>query len=456
MLFISSWVVLGRFSLLPFQSEKLGIAFKSMRTKKAPQHQPPRRHFHVLWTLPGAILQATCLLSFLVSCQKELTSPWNPSKLPQQVAGASLSLSPSGNPIGVRATQSEPSPTPSPLILPDPCTDPMSWICSLPGQTFDLTGSVQTDSVTESRTSEIFAEVVNQATSTGEEGEKRAIFPATQEQQERLEEIFSAKVYTDARVARLTAAFEWTRREVLQWIQEQPERILSISEKRLMVSFVKRVRLDLPPLRIFDPDHPDILLRSDILFESLDEATGRLILGGAFVLGADSWFALVFAFAHELGHALDPCHFESHQHRVLAMDRLSACFVEKQWVKARRSRIKCGANDQLSEVFSDWLATEMVSRALLRFSARMTRQEVRAALVNSVRDLCTDPTLKTSEASLYAPDSVRIHEIFFAHPLLRKVLRCRNRLPLYRNRCELGVGSYIKPNLSPSSPPQKP
>lgn len=427
-----------------------------MLGKRVPQHHPRRSNRNFQRFLSGVLLQITCLLPFLASCQREASIASRPSPLTSGQVGTVLARPPLESLSGARLPQALPSPTPSRLSLPDPCIDPMPWICSLPGQTFDLTGSVQTDSLTESKTSEIFAEVVSQAASTGEEGEKRAIYPATLEQKDRLEEIFSAKVYTETRIARLTAAFEWTRHEVLQWIQEQPERILSSSEKKLMTSLVKRVRLDLPPLRIFDPDHPDILLRSDILFESLDEATGRLILGGAFVLGADSWFALVFAFGHELGHALDPCHFESHQHRVLAMDRLSACFVEKQWVKARRSRVKCGANDQLSEVFSDWLATEMVSRALLRFSARMTRQEVRAALVNAVRDLCTDPTLKTAEASLYAPDAVRIHEIFFAHPLLRKVLRCRNRLPLYRNRCELGVGSYVKPLLFPSSPPQKP
>lgn len=362
-----------------------------------------------------------------------------------------------------RPTVSSTAPIDQALPSLDPCLDPMAWICSLPPQTSDFTGIVESDTITERRTAALFSEVINRAATETESQEKKAVFPATLEEQGLLEERFSQLVYTEARVARLVAAFSWTQREIIHWIAEQPERILSPFEKDLMTKHVRRVRLDLPPVRLYDPDHPDILLRSDILFEPLADDIGRLILGGAFVLGADSWFALVFAFAHELGHALDPCHFESNQTRILAQDRLAACFVQKHWVSQRRTRVKCGANDQLSEVFSDWIATEMVSRALLRFSARLTRNEVRAALINSVRDLCSYSSTNPQEANLYASDSVRIHEIFFGHPLLRKVLRCRNRHPVHRNRCELGVGSFDPilapatfPIPSPSPTPTKP
>ncbi len=161
----------------------------------------------------------------------------------------------------------------------------------------------------------------------------------------------------------------------------------------------------------------------------------RLRVGGAYVLAARSWFNLIFTFAHEMGHAIDPCELRSMHLSIPAYDRIRGCFLRNGLIAARRTRAECARDDQLAETFADWVAVEITSQALAPFALEFGNEDVLSAVANSVRDLCDQTEMGGGVPDLeYHPSpQIRIEEIFGRHPAIRSLLGCASwdALPEY-------------------------
>jgi hypothetical protein len=155
-------------------------------------------------------------------------------------------------------------------------------------------------------------------------------------------------------------------------------------------------------------DEPDIMTKNEVFYERLLNGVMRLRVGGAYLLANRSWFNLVFTLSHELAHAIDPCEIRAALLSFPAYANLSACFFQQKWIVLSKSRVECGENDQLSEIFADWIAVKLTAEALKVFSTEFDQNQIRRAAKNSVRDLCEQED-----------DPLEIDTQFHPHPRIR-------------------------------------
>jgi hypothetical protein len=242
---------------------------------------------------------------------------------------------------------------------------------------------------------------------------------------DQVDQEFVDLIYTPKIKGRLEASFNWVRHTLIRFIEKQPDQIFTATEKRQLKKRLNNTRLDLPSRSSPYPDEPDLLTKSDVFYEGLTGSKMRLRIGGAYPLSVRSWFNFVFTMAHELAHAIDPCEIRSAGQSYPAYERLSACFLRSGWLAAPNNRSECGHNDQLSEIFADWVAVQISEQALRSYSTEFQGLQILAAASNAVRDLCEeDDEVSEEDILLHPPAKVRINKIFGKNPKIREVLGC--------------------------------
>ena len=172
-----------------------------------------------------------------------------------------------------------------------------------------------------------------------------------------------------------------------KWVDKQPKTVFNAREKRTLKSRLRRTNLELPPKTLYT-DSPDVYTKSDVFYERTASGAMRMRVGGAYLLSVKSWFNLIFTIAHELGHSIDPCEMRVNRVLIPAYDKVSACFVEQGFIHTGKDRVECGEHDQLSEVFADWVAVQIVAEGLKSYANEFRGPQLVNAALNSVRDLC--------------------------------------------------------------------
>ncbi|MEK7691407.1 MAG: hypothetical protein AAB425_10355 [Bdellovibrionota bacterium] len=232
------------------------------------------------------------------------------------------------------------------------------------------------------------------------------------------------EVYSPARLQRAEAAFRWVKGAILDEIESWAKsRRINARERRLIARRIKQVSLEFPDPKypIYGADDVDIALLDELDFQGT-----KVRVGGAYLIRVNSWFNLVFTLAHELAHAIDPCELLADGLRLPVLDRISACFDRSGWIALRKTRKSCDQDDQLPEVFADWIATRVTAQALEIFAQEFHGNQVAAAVANSVRDLCDDdtPGPNAREVHHHPTAEMRINRIFATHPTVRGLLGC--------------------------------
>jgi hypothetical protein len=270
-----------------------------------------------------------------------------------------------------------------------------------------------------------------------------------------VEEELAKTLYTDTRVKRIQSAFTWVREQLLAIIERQPESVFDDAEKAILRGRLNRLELNLPPPASVYADAADVLTKNVIYYERTPTGTLRMRVGGAYLLNISSWFNLVFSMAHEFSHAIDPCEMEISGVVPRAYGKLVACFAHAGWVPPDRA--KCGENEQVSEVFADWMAGEVLSAALMNSDHEYTLAQKVQAAVNSVRDLCEEAVgIDVLTFQNHPTPEIRIGQLFGGNAKIRKVVGCaptKSTAP----SCEFETVSKISsPNPAASVSPPNP
>ena len=292
----------------------------------------------------------------------------------------------------------------------DLCQNIYTMVCHKAGETFDPSGYVQPDINGEKQATQMYQKIIHQHRDwTAEE----------------VDEEIGRQIFTPRRRGRIEAAFYWVRHGILRFIDLQPNEYFNVLEKQQIKSRVLKTELQVPPPASVYADEPDLLTGNEAYYERMENGQTRLRVGGAYLLIAKSWFNLIFTFAHELAHSIDPCEIKADQLKFAAYDRLSACFLRRGLIAQPKDRKECGANDQLSETFADWVAVQVTAEALTLFATEFHGTQVTHAARNSVRDLCEqDADRNQIVYKFHPPPKERIELIFGHNPAIRELLDC--------------------------------
>lgn len=322
------------------------------------------------------------------------------------------------------------------------CQNIYQFVCQKPGETQDPTGNVRPDIEGEKQAVQLYRQIIKE----------HRDWTSDQVDNELVRQIFDTK-----RKIRLESAYYWVKLSIKRFIDRQPSSVFRDEDKLFLKSRINKTKLQLPfPAQVY-ADEPDLLTKNEVYYERLNSGETRLRVGGAYVLIAKSWFNIVFTIAHELAHSIDPCEIRAAGHPIPAYNQLSSCFLKSGLIALLKERTECGANDQLSETFADWLAVQVtidalglyVSQAnatnspLARSPAqasslpnfkRSILDQVLSSARNSVRDLCEQESedMEMVEETIHPPPHVRINLIF--GPPIQQFLGCPN-IPSIQNYC---------------------
>jgi hypothetical protein len=271
-----------------------------------------------------------------------------------------------------------------------------------------------------------------------------------------VEEELAKNLYTETRVKRIQSAFTWVREQLVAIIERQPESVFDDAEKAILRGRLNRLELNLPPPASVYADAADVLTKNVIYYERTPADVLRMRVGGAYLLNISSWFNLVFSMAHEFSHAIDPCEMEISGVVPRTYAKLVACFARSGWVPPDRA--KCGENEQVSEVFADWMAGEVLSAALTNSDHEYTLQQKVQSAVNSVRDLCEEAVgIDVLTFQNHPTPEIRIGQLFGGNAKIRKVVGCAPTSHAAPS-CEFETVTKISPpnpatSASPPNPP---
>jgi len=292
----------------------------------------------------------------------------------------------------------------------DPCVNLYRIVCSQTGDTRDPTGVVHPDLLGEKQALQIVEDLIDKNPDWSSE---------------KLDEALVKEIYTPKRRGRVIHAYRWVLHALESLIDRQPESVFTNREKKQLKTRLRQTELELPPPAKIYADEPDLFTKNEVYYERMTDGRTRMRVGGAYLLTAKSWFNIVFSIAHEFAHAIDPCEVRAARLAFPAYDRLTACFMANGLVAARTTRSECGADDELSETFADWLAVYVSAQALRTFATEFPQSQIVAAATNSVRDLCEqdgDAGVGTDE--FHPAPQIRIDRIFGRNPEIRQVLGC--------------------------------
>jgi hypothetical protein len=241
---------------------------------------------------------------------------------------------------------------------------------------------------------------------------------------EQVDDELARTVFTPERRGRIEVAYHWVQNRIELFIDSQPERVFTLREKKQLKQRIQKTQLEIPPPASVYADEPDLLTKNDVFYERTADGKMRMSVGGAYLFTAKSWCNMVFTMAHELGHAIDPCEIRSVRLSFPAYDRLTACFLKTGLVAMTKTRSECSDNDQLSEVFADWLGSEITSEALKTFATEFHGSQLVNSTTNAVRDLCEEDDGDDIDTVTHPSPRVRIDRIFGNQPIIRSILGC--------------------------------
>lgn len=252
-----------------------------------------------------------------------------------------------------------------------------------------------------------------------------------------VDEDLAKKLYTPERIEVLEKVFESVLKEIFTFLQDLPPSVLSFQEKEALIEQVKRIRLETPPPAKVYFDAPDLFTKNTVYYERTSRGELRLRIGGAYLLSASSLYNLMFTLAHEVAHSIDPCEASYAKISPKIYQPLMGCFVRMGWVK--REDVHCRKGEQVSEVFADWLATEITVRVLEKRALNYTSTQKVKSVINFSRDLC-EQSSSPDRLHIYShrAPQVRIGSIIGQSPFVRKVVGC-DRV-VVRNYCQLSEG----------------
>ena len=243
--------------------------------------------------------------------------------------------------------------------------------------------------------------------------------------QEQTYDELTRQVYRPDRRRRIQSAFLWVRKTIESILQNQSGDAFNRYERAALFHRLRKVKLELPPPANIYADEPDLITKNGVMFESLPSGALRIRVGGAYLSTATSWFNLVFSMAHEFGHSIDPCETQDAKIKIQVYPKLVQCFAQNHIIRANTPEFVCGAHDQLSEAYADWLASQVTRRALEEFSKEYDAHQILMAAVNSVKDLCDqEESLDSTEEIFHPAPEIRIDEIFASEPGIRSLLGC--------------------------------
>jgi hypothetical protein len=298
------------------------------------------------------------------------------------------------------------SKTPPP---PNPCRNIYQLVCQK-GEIYDPTGTVRSDFAGEKQAHHLYEEIIRKHPNWGIA---------------EIDEEVVKQIFTSRPRSRLINAFQWVKKDLEKFIDQQPNTIFNSQEKQSLKARIRKTQLQIPPPASVYSDEPDLITKNEVYYERMVDGQMRLRVGGAFVFIAKSWFNLVFTFAHELAHAIDPCEIRYARLSFPAYDRLAACFFRNHLIATRKDRLECGPNDQLSETFADWIAVQITSHTLTSFSREFHGLSLINAARNSVKDLCEQEDAPNElDFEFHPPPQVRIEKIFGRNPTIRRILGC--------------------------------
>ena len=231
-----------------------------------------------------------------------------------------------------------------------------------------------------------------------------------------------ARIYSHDRVIEIRKTEQWVRQEILRWIERQMGSSLNLRDRKELRQRILAVRLEIPS----SLPQPPVLLEHGAFYESHKQGKlglSQIRLGGAYVLGTTSQSNWVFTLAHEFAHSIDPCELRASGWTPPAFERLNGCLLESGVIQTPNDRHECVTRDQLSEVFADWLATEILVAWLDQYGREYPTPQRWALVRNSVRDLCPPPN--SDYDSEWHPESrTRINRILGENPKVRNYLGC--------------------------------
>lgn len=305
---------------------------------------------------------------------------------------------------------STPAAKPQPSLKSKYCRNPYATTCAVPWPSQDPTGKVQSDVTAEVLALRHLRDLIRRNPSwTSSE----------------IEEELVLKLYTPKRRAYIEDAFNWVTKNMMVYIEQSSDETFSPDEKESLIRRISEIQLEIPPPAQVYSDAPELLTKNTIYYERTSDGRLRLRLGGAYLLNSTSWYNLIFTFAHEVAHAIDPCEAKHARITPKIYDGLVSCFVSVGWVAPDRAH--CGPGEQVSEVFADWLAAEIGARAIDARGSQYTETEKVKAAINLSRDLCEQNSSPDSLSMFsHQHPKTRIGSILGQNPSLRKGLGCEN------------------------------
>ena len=305
--------------------------------------------------------------------------------------------------------------------LVDYCENPHGATCSTQWPSVDPTGKVQSDVTGEVLALRKLRDIIRKNPTW---------------QSEQIDEELAQILYTPKRTALIRSAFDWVIKNMSDFILERPAEVLSQNEKTQILDRILKIKLEIPPPASVYQNAPDLLTKNTVYYERTSQGEMKLRIGGAYLLNATSWYNLVFTFAHEIAHSIDPCEMKFANLVPAIYEPLTKCFVKMAWVHPDFAHCKKG--EQVSEVFSDWMATQMATRALIERGQEYSPKEKVQSAVNFARDLCEQSTSPDTLNTLFhqAPQ-VRVGSIIGQSPYVRGAIGCSRKV--VRSYCEMNL-----------------
>jgi hypothetical protein len=236
-------------------------------------------------------------------------------------------------------------------------------------------------------------------------------------------------IYTVERREKVNEVFLWVQSTLMQYISDQPPHLFSDVEKQTLLTQLKKIKLELPPPISVYADAIDLVTKNTVYYERTQNGDLRLRVGGAYLINTTSWYNLIFTFAHELAHAIDPCEIQQINTLPSPYKGLISCFVNSGWVT--KDKTQCGSDEHISEVFADWLAASIVGQSIATKGKSYSLTNKTRAAINAVRDLCEQFSGPDSlNLRSHQRPGVRIGSIVGRNPSVRKALQCKNDIPL--------------------------